>query len=75
LPGQEKPQNVATNATVSFQTGRVHSDSVTCTQYYANGWKAFTQDMELLPGSYAFQFSGWPQTPYAISGATVNHIH
>jgi len=72
---KEKSQNVGSDAVVVFQTGQVHSDSGKCTQYYASGWKAFTQDMELLPVSYAFRFSDFPETSYAIVAATTNHIH
>jgi hypothetical protein len=73
---QEKWQNVATNSIVTFQTAQVHSDSGSCTQYYASGWKIFTQDMELLPVSYSFRFSdGFPETWYSIVGGSVNHIH
>lgn len=73
---QQMSQDVNSNPVVKFQAGKVHSDTNTCTQYYANGWNAFTQDMELLPGNYPFQFNdGQPQTNYAITAGTVNHIH
>jgi hypothetical protein len=69
-------QDIGANPLVKFQTGQVHSVTNTCTQYYANGWKAFTQDMDLLPVSYPFQFNdGQPQTNYTIVAGTVNQIH
>jgi hypothetical protein len=60
-----------------FQTGSVHSDSGTATQYATSSWQPFTQDIELMPGSsWHFSFSdGTPTTYYTIVAGTVNHIH
>jgi hypothetical protein len=69
-------QDIRVSATVAFQTGNVHSGTGTCTSYYANGWQAFTNDMELLPGSYTFHFNdGTPDAVSSVSAATTTTIH
>jgi hypothetical protein len=70
----EMTQDIATP--VVFQTGAVHSDSGTATQYAQGSWQPFVQDVELLPGTWHFTFSdGTPVTYYPIAAGVVNHIH
>jgi 3D (Asp-Asp-Asp) domain-containing protein len=73
---QEKVQNVAADPVVVFSTGQVHSDTATCTRYYAGGWRAFTQDMQLLPGAYTFKFAtGMPaEQQYPVNAGLLNRI-
>jgi uncharacterized repeat protein (TIGR01451 family) len=72
----DKTQDVSLDPTVVFETSQVHSDSNNCIQYYAGGWQTFTQDMEMLPGTYTFRFNdGTPDESYNIVVGTVNHIH
>jgi hypothetical protein len=73
---ERKSQDIAADPTVVFQTGQVHSNSGRCTQYNAGGWHVFTQDMQLLPGTYSFRFKDKPRSrSYRIKAGEVNHIH
>lgn len=58
------------SSTITFQTGKVHDvTDGSVSSYYANGWKPFTQDMELLNGKYWFGFNdGTPQAQYVLTG-------
>ena len=73
---EPNPNNNA-NATQSvlFKTGQVHSDGGTATAYYAGGWHTFTNDSELLPGTYTFSFSDRGNLAEPITAGIVNHIH
>ncbi len=74
--GQLNSQPVSgTSSSVTFQTGAVHSDAGTATSYYASGWKPFTQDMQLLPGTYTFSFSDTANASYQVSAGVVTSIH
>ena len=70
----ETSQNVSGASEVVFRTGQVHSNSGTCTQYYASGWQTFLQDMELLPGTYPFKYPAPPDKSFPISAGVVNTI-
>jgi YD repeat-containing protein len=73
---QEKSQNIVNDPSVSFITGQIYSDSNSCINYYAGGWRLFFQNMELLPVTYSFHFNdGTPDKTYTIITSTVNHIH
>jgi hypothetical protein len=81
---QQISQNVATSPSVVFKTilvtVKIQSSTTTelsgSAQYYAGGWKTFTQDMELLPGTYTFRFSdGTANTSYTIVAGAGMHIH
>jgi 3D (Asp-Asp-Asp) domain-containing protein len=73
---EKKSQDIAADPTLVFQTGQVHSDSGRCTHFNADGWHVFTQDMQLLPGTYTFRFKGGtPNRSYRIIAGTVTHIH
>lgn len=65
-----------TASTVAFTTGQVHSASGTATAYYAGAWRPFTQDAQLLAGTYTFSFTdGTANTPITLTGNTVTTIH
>jgi hypothetical protein len=71
---QDKAQTVASGTVVGFATAPVHSDSGTCTGYYAGAWRLFLQDMELLPATYVFRFTGSPDTSYSVTAGLTNSI-
>jgi hypothetical protein len=70
-----KSQDVSVNPSITFQTGQVVSLSGNCTHYYADGWRAFTQGIELIPGHYEFRYTnGLPGAGYDIFSGAVNTI-
>jgi len=86
MSSQQKSRNVAANPNVVFQMMQVLSESgkgtsfirvaAVPTRYNAGDWNAFTQDMELLPGTYTFRFiDGTVNTSYTIVTGAVQHIH
>ncbi len=68
-------QNIGTNPVVVFRTGSVISGTNSCTSYYATAWLPFTNGTQLLPGTYPFRFSGYPQTSYTIVAGAGTTIH
>jgi len=61
---------------ITFQTGKVSSSSGNCTHYYAGGWQAFEEGVELLAISYTFKFDDeFPDTAYDINAGETNYIH
>jgi PKD repeat protein len=71
----QEAQDISLNPLVTFQTGNVVSSSGNCTQYYANGWKAFTSGIQLLPASYSFSYTGGsPTRVINITAGIVNTI-
>ncbi|MFN8508335.1 MAG: hypothetical protein U0547_12335 [Dehalococcoidia bacterium] len=72
---QADARTIAPNSVVIFSTSRVHSTSNTATAYYAGGaWRPFTQDMQLLPGTYTFRFASGPNRSFTLTGGTVTTI-
>lgn len=71
--------NIVDNPVVIFQTGKVHSESGTCTGFYKSGggsWTTFVQDMELLPMDYVFRFNdGTPNTTATVVAGQQTNIH
>lgn len=65
-------QNTMNNSTVVFRTGSVSSNS--CTQYYAKGWKTFTNGLNLLPGTYTFRYSDGTTEQHSILAGVINNI-
>ena len=67
-------QNISVNSIVNFQTGQVVSTSGNCTQYYANGWRTFTNGIELLPNNYPFKYANGTSIQYSILSGLTNTI-
>ncbi len=67
-------QNTSVNLIVNFQTGQVISSSGNVTQYYANGWRTFSNGIELLPNIYQFKYANGTSVQYTINGGTTNTI-
>lgn len=71
--------NIADHPVITFQTGKVHSDSGKCVSFYKSGggsWTNFVQDIELLPMSYVFRFSdGNPNEIATVVAGQVTNIH
>ena len=69
-------QNVDLDQIVTFQTAKVDSAG-TCTHYKVGStWYSFTDPMQMMTGSYYFQFSS-PTTPsvqYIAIAAGINNI-
>ena len=67
-------QDVSVSPLVVFQTVVVHSQSGLVHSYYAGSWRPFTQDMELLPGTYTFALTGQPSVTRTLVPGQTNLI-
>ena len=55
---QQDKVNIAENPNVVFQTGAIKINFSGTTKYYSGNWFKYTDQIELLPGTYRFTFSG-----------------